>query len=182
MPRSMRDWRASSGRNWTTPSPSPETKHERSPCSALQPSRSAKVCLGVKIWPTISQAVAAAGETYGDRYVDEVLRHRIGGYLVRDLEDQHHHYATIHDALTRVLIDGDDDHHAGAALEVRVYPRNRTHGPTQHMIAGVGCPICTAESSGPCSRYCGPASVRPSPISEITLPNTRPPRAYLMNC
>ncbi|UJV43950.1 AAA family ATPase [Streptomyces sp. AMCC400023] len=54
-------------------------------------------------WTTVANAIAPPGEQVGDRDVEWLLRHRVGGYLVRDIEDGVTVYRPFHDALRASL-------------------------------------------------------------------------------
>lgn len=57
-----------------------------------------------RIWPAIATAVADDGEDYGDSDIRWLLGHRIGGYLVRELDDDSTTvYRPFHYALTQAL-------------------------------------------------------------------------------
>jgi WD40 repeat protein len=57
-----------------------------------------------RIWPAVATALADDGEDYGDSDIRWLLGHRIGGYLVRDLDDDGTTvYRPFHHALTQAL-------------------------------------------------------------------------------
>lgn len=56
-----------------------------------------------RIWPAIATAIAHDGTTYGDADIRWLLSHRIGGYLIRDLDAGATVYRPFHDALKHEL-------------------------------------------------------------------------------
>ena len=56
-----------------------------------------------RIWPTIATAIADDGLSYGDRDIAWLLGHRVGGYLIRDLDAGTTVYRPFHQALSDAL-------------------------------------------------------------------------------
>jgi WD40 repeat protein len=57
------------------------------------------------VWPVAASAIAPEGLALGDGDIEDLLRHPIAGYLVRDLEDGVTVYRPFHDALRESLAD-----------------------------------------------------------------------------
>jgi hypothetical protein len=60
------------------------------------------------VWPEVATAIAPDGRHVGDSDIEWLLRHRISGYLVRDLEDGVTVYRPFHDALRSSLAQDPD--------------------------------------------------------------------------
>jgi hypothetical protein len=82
--------------------------------SALAEGRGAPIRI---IWPLLASAIAVDAD-YGDSDVTWLLGSRLGGYLVRDVEDGMTVYRPFHDELRRVLGAGVDPDAGDGAAEV----------------------------------------------------------------
>ncbi len=69
------------------------------------------------VWPVLANAITPTGQQVGDRDIEWLLQHRVGGYLVRDIEDGATVYRPFHDALRASLSRHRGPHH-GEPVEV----------------------------------------------------------------
>ncbi|MCV7198045.1 ATP-binding protein [Mycobacterium angelicum] len=58
-----------------------------------------------RVWPAVASALASDGTTFGDSDISQVLRHRISGYLIRELDDTGTTvYRPFHEAVQAALL------------------------------------------------------------------------------